>query len=167
MHVAANHRAGPDARIFADHHIANHHGLRINISADCDLRGLPPEVTDQCMLLDLWDQIAKARRRSHRLEPFAAQTASAGYRISTTGAPVAEFTSSTRAITFRATANMLLPPGASSPCDATGLPVSPPMRICGSISISPRNGTPKPLAMCAPSPWPNTSMRPSQCGQLK
>jgi len=45
-----------------------------------------------------------------------------------------------------------------------GLPVSPPMRMRGSISISPRTGTPYSRAVLAPSPWPKMSMGFSQWG---
>src|SRR6266436_6443301 len=47
-----------------------------------------------------------------------------------------------RVATARATLYKLLAPGALSPSAATGFPVSPPIRITGSISISPSTGTP-------------------------
>jgi hypothetical protein len=62
--------------------------------------------------------------------------------ICTLGPEEVALTSARRAVTARAKAYRLCVPGADSPKPATGLPVSPPMRMRGSISISPRTGTP-------------------------
>src|SRR6266849_3448949 len=56
---------------------------------------------------------------------------------------------------------------AELPHIATGCPVSPPIRIRGSISISPNIGTPYSMAVLVPSPWPKISTDLPQCGQLK
>src|SRR2546429_1350185 len=64
------------------------------------------------------------------------------------------FTALIRAATWRAIAYRLFAPAPSSPSAATGLPVSPPTRMRGSISISPSTGTPYAIAVFAPSPWP-------------
>ena len=40
VHVAANHRARPDARILANHHITDNDGCGIDISRSRDLRPL-------------------------------------------------------------------------------------------------------------------------------
>ena len=62
--------------------------------------------------------------------------------ISTVGPPAVAPTSSNLFVTAFATLYKLCAAGADSPCAATGLPVSPPSRIRGSISISPSTGTP-------------------------
>ena len=62
--------------------------------------------------------------------------------ISTTDPRAPAGFASSREATARAIAKMLFAPGASGPSRATGFPVSPPIRICGSISISPSRGTP-------------------------
>jgi hypothetical protein len=58
------------------------------------------------------------------------------------GPPAVPATSARRAVTACATAYKLFAPAAFSPSAATGLPVSPPIRMRGSISISPSTGTP-------------------------
>src|SRR5256884_3509415 len=40
VHVPADHRTRPDAGIFADHHVANNHGRRVNVCGSRDLRVL-------------------------------------------------------------------------------------------------------------------------------
>jgi len=62
--------------------------------------------------------------------------------IWTEGPAVVPATSARRAVTACATAYKLFAPAAFSPSAATGLPVSPPIRMRGSISISPSTGTP-------------------------
>ena len=62
--------------------------------------------------------------------------------ISTAGPVDVAPTSASRAVTAFAMRYKLCAAGADSPCAATGLPVSPPIRIRGSISISPSTGTP-------------------------
>src|SRR5208283_3999452 len=75
-------------------------------------------------------------------------------------------TSANRAATAFATRYKLCAAGAASPCAATGFPVSPPMRMRGSISTSPSSGTPYSIAAFDPSPWPKISTGLPQCGQL-
>ena len=100
---------------------------------------VPLEATLLADTAAVWPPSQKSRRDAGGTKGKAALR----YSIWTTGEVALALTLSTRCITLRVMAKMLLPPGASSPMEATGLPLSPPMRICGSISISPRNGTPK------------------------
>src|SRR5208283_2853555 len=62
--------------------------------------------------------------------------------ICTVGPPVVPANSASRATIAFVMRYKLCAAGAVSPCAATGLPVSPPTRIRGSISISPSTGTP-------------------------
>src|SRR5580704_2134574 len=85
--------------------------------------------------------------------------------ISTAGPVDVAPTSASRAVTAFAMRYKLCAAGADSPCAATGLPVSPPIRIRGSISISPSTGTPYATAVFVPSPCPKISTGLPQCGQ--